>query len=206
MFVGAACADARAHRRSNGGAHSDDRPYTDGGASPYGYAGEPRASRSRVRGIVDPTNFGWPRKVEGLNGLVTIPSKPQRIITASIGHDEMTLALVPRDRLVGVGGVTKNATYSNVASLRPGHSRDLPRPGDHRRPVPGRHRHQPVLPGGGGRGPVEHRHPGRPDRAEARHGGQRQQHPVHGLHIRRGGARHRVRDRRCETGTTPSLP
>ena len=70
-----------------------------------------------VRGIVDPTNFGWPREVEGLNGLVAIPAKPQRIITASIGHDEMTLALVPRDRLVGVGGVTKNATYSNVAAL-----------------------------------------------------------------------------------------
>ncbi len=70
-----------------------------------------------VRGIVDPANFGWPREVEGLNGLVTIPSKPQRIITASIGHDEITLALVPRDRLVGVGSVTKNSTYSNVASL-----------------------------------------------------------------------------------------
>ena len=55
--------------------------------------------------------------VEGLNGLVSIPSKPQRIITASIGHDEVTLALVPRDRLVAVGGVTKNSTYSNVASL-----------------------------------------------------------------------------------------
>ena len=70
-----------------------------------------------VRGIVDPTNFGWPRDVEGLNGVVTIPTKPQRIITASIGHDEITLALVPRDRLVGVGSVTKNSTYSNVASL-----------------------------------------------------------------------------------------
>ena len=71
----------------------------------------------RVHGIVDSTNFGWPREVEGLNGLVTIPSKPQRIITASIGHDEVTLALVPRDRLVAVGGVTKDPTYSNVASL-----------------------------------------------------------------------------------------
>ena len=70
-----------------------------------------------VPGIVDPANFGWPRVVEGLNGLVSIPSKPQRIITASIGHDEVTLALVPRDRLVAVGGVTKNSTYSNVASL-----------------------------------------------------------------------------------------
>ena len=70
-----------------------------------------------VRGIVDPSNLGWPRDVEGLNGIVTIPSKPLRIITASIGHDEITLALVPRDRLVGVGGVTKSSTYSNVASL-----------------------------------------------------------------------------------------
>ena len=70
-----------------------------------------------VRGIVDATNFGWPREVEGLNGVVTMPSKPQRIITASIGHDEIVLALVPRNRLVGVGGATKNSTYSNVASL-----------------------------------------------------------------------------------------
>ena len=70
-----------------------------------------------VRGIVEPTNLGWPREVEGLNGIVSIPSKPQRIITASIGHDEITLALVPKERLVGVGNVSKNATYSNIASL-----------------------------------------------------------------------------------------
>ena len=70
-----------------------------------------------VRGIVDHANFGWPREVEGLNGVVSIPFKPRRIITASVGHDEMTLALVPLDRLVGVGSATKNATYSNVASL-----------------------------------------------------------------------------------------
>ena len=70
-----------------------------------------------VRGIVDPANLGWPREVEGLNGIVSIPSRPLRIITASIGHDEITLALVPRDRLVGVGNVSKNSTYSNIASL-----------------------------------------------------------------------------------------
>ena len=84
-------------------------------------------SFENVRGIVDPANFGWPREVEGLNGVVSIPAKPRRIITASIGHDEMTLALVPRDRLVAVGGVTKNAVYSNVAALvqeKPEISRD----------------------------------------------------------------------------------
>ena len=70
-----------------------------------------------VRGIVDPSNFGWPREVEGLNGVVSIPFKPLRIITASVGHDEMTLAIVPLERLVAVGGSSKNATYSNVAEL-----------------------------------------------------------------------------------------
>lgn len=70
-----------------------------------------------VRGIVDPSNDGWPREVEGLNGIVSIPTKPLRIITASVGHDEMTLALVPSDRLVAVGAATKNSTYSNVAAV-----------------------------------------------------------------------------------------
>ena len=70
-----------------------------------------------VSGIVDPTNFGWPREVEGLNGLVTIQNKPLRLITASVGHDELAVSLIPLSRLVGVGDPTKNATFSNVASL-----------------------------------------------------------------------------------------
>ena len=70
-----------------------------------------------VPGIVDAANLGWPREVEGLNGLVSIPAKPQRIIGASIGHDEVILALVPVERLVAVGSFSKNATYSNVYQL-----------------------------------------------------------------------------------------
>lgn len=70
-----------------------------------------------VPGIVDPTNFGWPREVEGYNGRVVIAAKPERIITASIGHDEVTYALVPFERVVGVGAISKNHTYSNVADL-----------------------------------------------------------------------------------------
>ena len=70
-----------------------------------------------VRGIVDPTNMGWPREVEGLNGLVSIPAKPQRIVTASVGHDEITLTLVTVDRLIAVGSASKDAIFSNVASV-----------------------------------------------------------------------------------------
>ncbi len=75
-----------------------------------------------VPGIVDPSNLGWPRRVEGLNGIVEIPAKPQRIITASIGHDEVVLAIVPNARLVAVGSVTKDSTFSNVVA----HVQDKP--------------------------------------------------------------------------------
>ena len=74
-------------------------------------------SLAGVRGIVDPTNTGWPREVEGFNGVFSIPAKPMRIITASIGHDEIVLALVPQERLIAVGAVSKDATFSNIADL-----------------------------------------------------------------------------------------
>lgn len=70
-----------------------------------------------VPGIVDPSNHGWPRMVEGLNGRVTIPEKPERIHTVSLGHDEVTYALVPAQRVVAVGKFTQDPTYSNVAQL-----------------------------------------------------------------------------------------
>ena len=70
-----------------------------------------------VAGIVDPGNHGWPRQVEALNGLVTIESKPLRIHTVSLGHDEVTYALVPAQRIVAVGRFTQNLENSNVAHL-----------------------------------------------------------------------------------------
>ena len=77
----------------------------------------PRSELRDVPGIVDPDNTGWPRTVEGLNGTTDIEALPERIITASVGHDEMTVALVPLERLVAVGASSKDPTYSNVAGL-----------------------------------------------------------------------------------------
>ena len=75
-----------------------------------------------VPGIVDPDNFSWPRRVEGLNGMAVIPGKPSRVITASVGHDEIAVSLIPLSRLVGVGEASKSDTFSNVAAL----VRDIP--------------------------------------------------------------------------------
>lgn len=81
-------------------------------------AAQARPARlAKVKGIVDPTNLGWPRQVDALNGRVTIAAKPQRILTLSLGHDEVTYALVPAQRVVGVGEFTKYPDYSNVADL-----------------------------------------------------------------------------------------
>ena len=71
----------------------------------------------QVIGIVDPTNSGWPRTVNVHNGQIRIDEKPQRIITASIGHDEVTYSLVPFDRLIAVGAVSKDPIYSNVSDI-----------------------------------------------------------------------------------------
>ncbi len=87
----------------------------------------PRPELRDVPGIVDPDNTGWPRTVEGLNGSADIEALPERIITASVGHDEMAVALVPLERLVAVGASSKDPTYSNVAGLlaeKPEISRD----------------------------------------------------------------------------------
>lgn len=70
-----------------------------------------------VPGIVDHNNLGWPREVAGLNGRVVIAAKPQRLITLSVGHDEVSYALLPACRVVGVKSSTKNPDYSNVAAL-----------------------------------------------------------------------------------------
>ena len=71
----------------------------------------------QVIGIVDPTNNGWPRTVNVHNGQIRIDEKPQRIITASIGHDEVTYSLVPFERIIAVGAVSKDPIYSNVSDI-----------------------------------------------------------------------------------------
>lgn len=80
----------------------------------------PPDALANVAGIVDPTNLGWPREVEALNGRVTIPEQPQRIVTISLGHDEVTFAIVPKERVVAANQFTQAAEQSNVAHLANG--------------------------------------------------------------------------------------
>ncbi len=63
-------------------------------------------------------DLGWPRRVESSEGLLVLNEPPQRVLTLSLGHDEMVLALLQStDRLAGVGAVTPDGRYSNVADI-----------------------------------------------------------------------------------------
>ena len=75
-----------------------------------------------VAGIVDESNLGWPRSVETSDGVVTIEQPPQRVLSYSLGHDEMVLALLTADRIAAVGPYTADPAYSNVAAF----ASDLP--------------------------------------------------------------------------------
>ena len=78
-------------------------------------AAQTPADYPAVPGIVDVANRGWPREIETSEGVVRLEAAPQRILALSLGHDEMLLALVPRERFAGVGPFTADLTYSNVA-------------------------------------------------------------------------------------------
>jgi len=77
---------------------------------------EPTPSPWAIDAIVDPTNFGWPRVLQIGDDRITIDAPPERLHTLSLGHDEIVVALVGAEGLVGIGSFTANETYSNVAS------------------------------------------------------------------------------------------
>ena len=70
-----------------------------------------------VSGIVDVSNTRWPREIETSDGLVSLEEPPQRILSYSLGHDEILLALVDRGRFAAVGPFTGNPAYSNVSDF-----------------------------------------------------------------------------------------
>lgn len=68
-------------------------------------------------GIIDPTNDGWPRAVRDAFGdTVEIPAQPQRVLTLSLGLDEIVMALTGPERFVAISDIARSG-YSNIVSL-----------------------------------------------------------------------------------------
>jgi iron complex transport system substrate-binding protein len=76
---------------------------------------------SDVAGIVDPTNFDWPRSVETSEGVITIDAPPTRIHSLSLGHSEILAALMDFDRLTAVYSFFVDDEQSNILALSADH-------------------------------------------------------------------------------------
>ena len=72
---------------------------------------------ANVDGIIDPTNFGWPRSVETSEGVITLTAPPMKIHSLSLGHSEILAALVDFDRLTAVYSFFVDEEQSNIAEL-----------------------------------------------------------------------------------------
>lgn len=70
-----------------------------------------------VPGIVDPSNFEWPRSIETSEGVITLDSPPERIHSLSLGHSEILAALIDFDRLTAVYSFFVDEEQSNIAAL-----------------------------------------------------------------------------------------
>ena len=55
-----------------------------------------------VPGIVDTTNFGWPRDIETSEGLVTLEKPPIKVHSLSLGHTEILAALMEFSKISAV--------------------------------------------------------------------------------------------------------
>ncbi|MDA1279300.1 MAG: ABC transporter substrate-binding protein [Chloroflexi bacterium] len=74
-----------------------------------------------VPGIVDPTNFGWPRSVETPEGVISLTAPSTKIHSLSLGHSEILAALVDFDRLTAVYSFFVDDEQSNIAALSADH-------------------------------------------------------------------------------------
>ena len=68
-----------------------------------------------VPGIVDPTNFDWPREVESSEGMITLSGPPAVAHFASQGHAEIAFALIDTSRVAAIYSFFADQEGSNIA-------------------------------------------------------------------------------------------
>ena len=74
---------------------------------------------SGVESIVDSDNLSWPREITVMNGKIIIEKEPQRILTISLGHDEMLFGFVELNKIVATTSFTQDPS-GNVSDLAVG--------------------------------------------------------------------------------------
>ena len=68
-----------------------------------------------VPGIVDPTNFDWPREVESSEGLIVLNQPPAIAHFASQGHAEIAFGLIDKSRVAAIYSFFADPDISNIS-------------------------------------------------------------------------------------------
>ena len=56
---------------------------------------------SNIEGIVDPNNLSWPRKIIINDKEISIMERPEKVLTISLGHDEILFGISNKDQIAG---------------------------------------------------------------------------------------------------------
>ena len=56
---------------------------------------------SQIEAIVDPENLSWPRKIVINEKEISITERPDKVLTISLGHDEILFGISNKDQIVG---------------------------------------------------------------------------------------------------------
>lgn len=75
----------------------------------------PADKNPNARSVADPKSLSFPRQVrDGSGQLVTFEAPPRRIVSQTLGTDEILLAICSPERIVGLGRFALDPKYSNV--------------------------------------------------------------------------------------------
>ena len=67
----------------------------------HDHEGEIIDALSNIEGIVDPNNLLWPRKVIIDDNEISIMERPEKVLTISLGHDEILFGISNTDQIAG---------------------------------------------------------------------------------------------------------
>jgi iron complex transport system substrate-binding protein len=83
---------------------------------------QPQTKEAPAAAAAKPPAAGFPRTVtDGAGREVRLAAKPVRIVSQTLGTDEILFSLVPPDRLVGLSPLVHDPKYSNVWEIAAGH-------------------------------------------------------------------------------------
>ena len=86
-----------------GNDHDEDKDDHEGDDDHEGHDTEKEIidALSNIEGIVDPNNLSWPRKIIINDKEISIMERPEKVLTISLGHDEILFGISNKDQIAG---------------------------------------------------------------------------------------------------------